>query len=703
MTKTVALVGTGPAGFGFIKGLVEKLEEGRLSAEDISTIHIFEKSQILGAGLPYDPLTTDIEHLLNVPTVSAAMPNSGHDFFKWMQENENSIKTTVEDIFVKRFLVKFKERFGEDYDERREYRGKQEELINQYEAIFNSIEKRYLDFKVGKKYHPRILFGLYQAAIFEENLKKLEAAGLVIERHVGTEVVNLEKISEQDLRIEFIANNSDEKHELSVSDAVLAVGRWSKKSERKSDRYLSQIWPVQKLREQLDRITSEIKADPTHPRVVDIAIEGTSLSAIDILKTIYRDSYFKFDEEGKMIFILHVEDEIVFRVDMVSRGGMMQTVKPEKSLWDEFRDPTTKRATFPEGIHFTSETFASIIEDQGEKMRLWQPMLMLMRSIELGYRLEVSENLEKAAEIRGFLLDVLIKNIGKEDDAKAHSIDEINEFLDQLKGGAKDQLFAMQKFFGLKLDGANYTEILQAVKGALLPPEGSLARLEENLKEAKFGDANGFLVWQSMYYLMSAAFSSSKLIPQETALYECFFDRFQHILENGMPIQTAEELLAMHRSGFFNVVALGSKTTKIRGEDEVGDEKAYDVVINTHGITFDLDHAPPLFKSLARQGLVSNYDAELPAGSQEDLRSRFGDELAGPMIRTLREGEDGKLICRRPYLKTPEDGNIYISTAGSAADAVRSGSSIAAKLTTPQTVFAVGAGASVGSSGMAMV
>lgn len=87
MPKSVALIGTGPAGWGYIQGLASLAKEGKLDAAQLSQLHIFERSELLGAGLPYDENIADPEHLLNTLTLSSAFPKRGKDFFTWMSED----------------------------------------------------------------------------------------------------------------------------------------------------------------------------------------------------------------------------------------------------------------------------------------------------------------------------------------------------------------------------------------------------------------------------------------------------------------------------------------------------------------------------------------------------------------------------------------------------------------------------------------
>ncbi len=58
--KNIALIGSGPNGTGFVRGLVnnlkEKLQSGEITTEQLQQwhLHIFEKSTLIGPGFPYD-------------------------------------------------------------------------------------------------------------------------------------------------------------------------------------------------------------------------------------------------------------------------------------------------------------------------------------------------------------------------------------------------------------------------------------------------------------------------------------------------------------------------------------------------------------------------------------------------------------------------------------------------------------------------
>lgn len=156
---------------------------------------------------------------------------------------------------------------------------------------------------------PRLLFGQYLSAQFDLLLKKGERLGLEIHVHKGCRVVDIIDIPGKK-RVDIAVERSDLS---SFNRVVICTGHdWPVKHEGTIPGYYDSPYPPAKLKLQLN-----------HP----IAIRGSSLTAIDAMRTLARNNgSFHTDEDGKVIF--NPNDECPdFRLVMHSRNGMLPAIR----------------------------------------------------------------------------------------------------------------------------------------------------------------------------------------------------------------------------------------------------------------------------------------------------------------------------------------------------------------------------------------
>ena len=121
--------------------------------------------------MPYDPQTTDFEHLLNIESESIKI-DENTNLKQWLVANSVQVKAKFAKIHRQRLEEKFEERFGIKFPGTGEE--EQQELKYDYIDIWKSIEKRYLNFDEGVKYHPRILIGVRNILLFENAVSKIK-------------------------------------------------------------------------------------------------------------------------------------------------------------------------------------------------------------------------------------------------------------------------------------------------------------------------------------------------------------------------------------------------------------------------------------------------------------------------------------------------------------------------------------------------
>ena len=683
----IGLVGTGPVGLGFLKGLTQKLEH----KNEFSEIHLFDIWPILGAGTPYNPSVTEPLHLLN--------GRIGHlppDFSKWLDENAGDIpnrekvKLAFKKIFEERLKAKFHKRFGVEYDEEKksEYQDSKKELCDHYDRLWQYYQRHYLNIDPSelakyKDFYPRMLFGMYSIAHFEAALATLEAAGVKIIRHPSTEVTGLRK--QEDGKLVLVFGDK----ELVVDKAVVASGAWPAIPPKQSDIYFNNLWPVSDLKKNVETaLTQEIerrKTENNPNKTLLIAIEGKGLSAVDAVKTLLSDGEITADEKGDLTYLPQDFEGYKIKIVMTSRTALMHKVMDSEAFWSKWR------GKYPAGMIIDDQSLKTLAEKQQQKVNLWQVVIMLCRSVEIAYKTLGEEakalgNIDdvKMAElrinqIRNFLY-VMLNDVKK--DASGNEMldrkEENKKFFDELSGDSLEQLEAIKERFNLTNDAkANYANILEAINSAAgFTDIDPWQRLESDLREAEKGDVAGMQVWKGLMFGAIKANLYNYLSREEASFYSQATSRMMEVLA-GMPPQSARELLAFHKAGSLDMTVLGKDYTKsfvstggkeittqerdlAENKEEISDRKIIfktannslecDVVINATGFNFSLLNNPPaLYKSMHEQGIAITPPKQLwyeNDAKYEEAKSNmidaFGAEKTASILKQLTRDADGK-------------------------------------------------------------
>lgn len=174
-------------------------------------------------------------------------------------------------------------------------------LLEQYHIDVNDFN----EYKVL----PRLFFGEYLSAQFDLLLAKAKIAGIKIDVHLqsmAADVIVDKKTNKVSVKLS--GNEIEE-----FDDLVICTGHiWPKKLEGKIKGYFESPYPPTKL-----------AGVYHHP----IAIKGSSLTAIDAIRTLARhNGNFKTDEKGHVTFSLSKESE-GFKIVMHTRNGMLPAVR----------------------------------------------------------------------------------------------------------------------------------------------------------------------------------------------------------------------------------------------------------------------------------------------------------------------------------------------------------------------------------------
>lgn len=190
------------------------------------------------------------------------------------------------------------------------------EIVTSIETWINTLSKESLaKFDIEKqkfneyKVLPRLLFGQYLSAQFTLLLERAKSVGLKTVVHLGSKVIDIVDKPE----IGKVEIETAEKEILEFEKVIICTGhKWPLKYEGMVAGYFDSPYPPAKL---------ELKIN--HP----IAVKGSSLTAVDALRTLARNNgTFKTDKDGKVSFKVS-KDSPDFRVVMHSRNGLLPAVR----------------------------------------------------------------------------------------------------------------------------------------------------------------------------------------------------------------------------------------------------------------------------------------------------------------------------------------------------------------------------------------
>ena len=236
--KKIAIVGSGATAIYLLKHLMDNSD---VLKNYIDEIAIFEKWDILGMGMPYNPNTTDLWNLANI--ASEELPDLMMPFADWLRIQS---KKTLKEL--------------------------------------NLADKEISESEV----YSRLALGQYLHAQYKAIIEKLSDAGIKVQEFPHSEVVDVEyHAKRQEVTLKTIHGKS-----YTFSKVVVATGHvWTEEDDVASGNYASP-WPVQKI----------LPKEGTYHNF-KIGTLGASLSAFDVVSSLSRrHGTFTTDKDGKMTF-----------------------------------------------------------------------------------------------------------------------------------------------------------------------------------------------------------------------------------------------------------------------------------------------------------------------------------------------------------------------------------------------------------------
>jgi uncharacterized NAD(P)/FAD-binding protein YdhS len=600
---------------------VKSLSSPCVVLEQALEVHIFDKSSVLGAGLPYDYSIADPEHSLNVQAVSGAIPSD--DFLKWIKKNKDEIEKIFKEIFIKRKEEKFMQRvksiLGGDFDDQKvvEYKTQFADLdgniTGHYDKIWMSFQNRLLfavdggKIEDGKRFYPRTLYGYYSVGIFDEKIKELEKVAKVV-LHSSSEVLSITKQSEI-LSLTFEEKGERKEEEFSNYFVATGMREYIKKSDL-GDGYIDDIWEKSDGENIVKKaITRLIDAGQ---KEIKIAIQGAGLSTIDMLKTIFHDGILE-EKNGVLTFTPDAGGDVKISVDILSRSGLLPQVRGK---FDETENQNRCYKTHIDGMN---RAISGKISEK-PNIRLYEVVGIFIRAL-----IDIYE-------------DPLVPNAeGQNYDASKKAAIEFLDFIEKNKAEKNINELMIKKFMEMR----NQDEFLEL--------ESSLDRACLRLEPTE-------VPYQNLLLNLSSKYKEKLTDDDEKFLKSC--GRIMQVYLTPMPPQSARDLLAMHRSGVLHSVYLGGDSSpklcddgKIKFIDKGGEEKKYDLALNCTGERLNVEESQsPLYQSI-RAAKADNVDVKSGIKEGEDFPKIFIQKTVGGIASATRVSKAAAKIFAEGFIK----------------------------------------------------
>jgi uncharacterized NAD(P)/FAD-binding protein YdhS len=271
---TIAIIGCGLSGTSLLCQLVNRLDHnaisGRLSPDAIRVI-VFEKGSQMGPGMPHNTAFVHPYHITNMCAehMSIFHDRSG-DFQIWMERNRADLMNRFPNLFAQ----------GSDQPGNGNF-------CNHY---------------------PRALVGAYLTDRLIYHVARGTDLGMQIDLHRHTEVVDLAEAPNH-VNVQAVDRENGKTQQYKVDRAVFSTGHWFGKSSTKG--YFPSPWPA-------DRLLQNI------PRGSNVAIIGTSLSAIETALTLTAEGRFVREKDQTLTY---QQPQNPRKLTLFSRNGLLPTVR----------------------------------------------------------------------------------------------------------------------------------------------------------------------------------------------------------------------------------------------------------------------------------------------------------------------------------------------------------------------------------------
>lgn len=158
------------------------------------------------------------------------------------------------------------------------------------------------------KHYPRAFMGAYLQTRFHQAVKAARSHGIAVKLYPRHEITDVRQVGGM-ARLDVNHPPPGGRTEMFADAVLLATGHWFSDGRQKN--YFDSPWPAKKL---LERI----------PPGAELAVMGTSLSAIETVLTLTSDGRFVGDSGGRLSYIPSKQPR---RITLYSRSGLLPKVR----------------------------------------------------------------------------------------------------------------------------------------------------------------------------------------------------------------------------------------------------------------------------------------------------------------------------------------------------------------------------------------
>ena len=269
-----AIIGGGLTASAMLHQLVAKarakITSGSLDPSKIN-VQVFEKQDVFGPGFPHSDKNVMPFHITNMCAHDMGIaPGDPGDFQQWITTNRSMLKDRFQGL---------------------------QDVVSIPDSVPNPCN-----------HYPRAVMGEYLKTRFQQAVRQACELGLKVDLHPRSEIADLR---EEGDRVRLVGKSllSGRSFSRTADRVLLATGHW--REEDGHDNYFASPWPAAEL---LRRI----------PEGVNVAVIGTSLSAIEVVLTLTSEGKFiRNDSQGLVYEPSHNPRKIA----LYSRRGLLPKVR----------------------------------------------------------------------------------------------------------------------------------------------------------------------------------------------------------------------------------------------------------------------------------------------------------------------------------------------------------------------------------------
>jgi FAD-NAD(P)-binding len=271
-TERLGMIGSGASSIYLLKHFLGQMSELK---KFIGSIHVFERDELPGIGMPYHPGTTDVHNLCNIS--SREIPRMVEPLFDWLK-------------------------------------GQPTERLDQWGILRESLSEGAL--------YPRLALGAFFREQFERLCEEIRENGVDVTVTPGCEIVDVVQKSSGG-KINLI---SRDKSEFEMDRVFVCTGhQWPEEDVPRAG-YFSSPWPIAKL-----------LPNPGEFFNFEVGLLGASLSAFDVVTSLAHRQGCFVEQEGKLKFIVAPGAE-GFRIFLHTKEGRLpqlqfEQVRPLRKLY----------------------------------------------------------------------------------------------------------------------------------------------------------------------------------------------------------------------------------------------------------------------------------------------------------------------------------------------------------------------------------